>query len=104
MIPMKVYRHSDLRSETDAESTAADLLLLHLTANGVKQTRIVEVGYTGPDPTLDRQVVNTLIDDFIDDSIRSRCEASARSARFLPGLRSKVDPRRNLSNMSASTI
>ncbi|HEU5231784.1 MAG TPA: polysaccharide biosynthesis tyrosine autokinase [Terriglobales bacterium] len=81
--------------ETEAESAAVDVLLLHLAANSVKQTRIVEVSYTGPDPQLNAQIVNTLVDGFIDDSIRSRYEASTRSARFLSSqltdLRTKVE-------------
>ena len=80
---------------TAAESAAVDILLIHLAANSVKQTRIVEVSYTGPDPQLNAQIVNTLVDGFIDDSIRSRYEASTRSARFLSSqltdLRSKVE-------------
>ncbi len=86
---------SNSGNETATESAAVDLLLLHLTANAVKQTRIVEVSYTGADPVLDAQIVNTLTEGFIDDSIRSRYEASTRSARFLSNqlsdLRSKVE-------------
>jgi uncharacterized protein involved in exopolysaccharide biosynthesis len=82
-------------AETAAESVAVDVLLLHLAANTVKQTRIVEVSYTGPDAQLNAQIVNTLVEGFIDDSIRSRYEASTRSARFLSSqltdLRSKVE-------------
>lgn len=81
--------------ETTAESAAVDVLLIHLAANSVKQTRIVDVSYTGPDPQLNAQMVNTLVDGFIDDSIRSRYEASTRSARFLSSqltdLRTKVE-------------
>ncbi len=87
--------HSDSGDETEAEGAAVDVLLLHLTASAVKQTRIVEVSFSGPDPALSAQIVNTLIDGFIDDSIRSRYEASTRSARFLStqltDLRSKVE-------------
>jgi len=82
-------------SETAAESAAVDVLLLHLAANTVKQTRIVEVSSIGPDAQLNAQIVNTLVEGFIDDSIRSRYEASTRSARFLSSqltdLRSKVE-------------
>ncbi len=81
--------------ETAAESGAVDILLSHLAANSVKQTRIVQVSYTGRDSRLDAQIVNTLVDAFIDDSIRSRYEASTRSARFLSGqltdLRTQVE-------------
>ena len=81
--------------ETEAESAAVDILLVHLAANSVKQTRIMEVSYTGPDPQLNAQIVKTLLEGFIDDSIRSRYEASTRSARFLSSqltdLRTRVE-------------
>jgi capsular exopolysaccharide synthesis family protein len=55
----------------------------------------VEVGFTGPKPELDSKIVNTLVDGFIEDSIRSRYEAATRAAKFLSGqladLRTKVE-------------
>ncbi|HKR29957.1 MAG TPA: polysaccharide biosynthesis tyrosine autokinase [Terriglobales bacterium] len=95
LIPATPPSESSELGETAVESAAADVLLFHLAANTVKQTRIVEVSYTGPDAQLNAQIVNTLVDGFIDDSIRSRYEASTRSARFLSSqltdLRTKVE-------------
>lgn len=95
LVPTTQPSESSELGETEAESAAVDGLLLHLAANSLKQTRIVEVSYTGPDSELDAQIVNTVVDGFIDDSIRSRYEASSRSARFLSSqltdLRSKVE-------------
>jgi len=93
--PSPQHSRSSESAETRTESAAVDVLLLHLAANSVKQTRIVEVSYAGPDPELNAQIVNALVDGFIDDSIRSRYEASTRSARFLSSqltdLRTKVE-------------
>jgi GumC protein len=93
--PVAPPSQSSELGETAAKSAAVDVLLLHLGADSVKQTRIVDVSYTGPDPQLNAQIINTLVDAFIDDSIRSRYEASTRSARFLSGqltdLRTKVE-------------
>ena len=78
---------------TDILSAMADVLLSGVSVTPVKQTRVVEVSFTGPIPDLDAKIVNALVDGFIDDSIRSRYEAAGRSAKFLSGqlsdLRSK---------------
>jgi len=74
---------------------AVDVLLAGVSVTPLKQTRVVEVSFTGPIPDLDAKIVNALVDGFIDDSIRSRYEAANRSAKFLSGqlsdLRSKVE-------------
>ena len=77
-----------------AESAAVDAFLLGLSVHPVKDTRVVEVGFTGPKAELDAQIVNALVDGFIEDSIRSRYDAATRAGKFLSGqladLRTKV--------------
>lgn len=74
---------------------AADVLLYGLSVRVLKETRVVEVSFTGRKPARDAQIVNALVDVFIEDSIRSRFEASNRAATFLSGqltgLRVKVE-------------
>jgi capsular exopolysaccharide synthesis family protein len=83
------------QSATKAESAATDVMLLDLSVHPIKDTRVVEVSFTGPKPELDSKIVNTLVDGFIEDSIRSRYEAATRAAEFLSGqladLRAKVE-------------
>lgn len=81
-------------SVSEVESAASDTLLSRLTVHPLKDTRVVEVSFTGSKPEQDAQIVNALVDDFIEDSIRSRYESATRAAKFLSGqladLRAKV--------------
>jgi polysaccharide biosynthesis transport protein len=83
------------QARVDTRSAAVDVLLSGISVIPLKQTRVVEVSFTGPVPDLDAKIVNALVDGFIDDSIRSRYEAANRSAKFLSSqlsdLRSKVE-------------
>ena len=80
---------------TEAASLATDSLLSGLSVRPVKDSRIVDVSFTGPKPDVDARIVNTLIDGFIEDSIRSRYESATRAANFLSGqlaeLRARVE-------------
>lgn len=82
------------QNSTAAETAAVDALLLNLSVQPLKDTRVVQVSFTGSNPELDAKIVNTLIDGFIDDSIRSRYEAATRASKFLSGklidLRAKI--------------
>lgn len=79
----------------DVESVAVEALLSGLSVRPIKNTRVVEASFTGRDRNLNARIVNTLVDAFIDDNIRSRYEAANRAARFLSGqlaeLRAKVE-------------
>ena len=83
------------RSVSEAESAVVDALLRDLSVHQLKDTRVIEVSFTGPKPELDTKIINTLIDNFIEDSIRARYEAATRASQFLSGqladLRSKVE-------------
>ncbi|HVH88574.1 MAG TPA: hypothetical protein VM912_17785 [Terriglobales bacterium] len=76
---------SNVSNLTPLEDAAIDVLLAGLSVNPLKQTRIVEVSFTGPNPEPDAKIVNAMVDGFIDDSIRSRYEASTLSAALLSG-------------------
>ena len=82
-------------SAPDPESTAMEALLAGLSVKPIKNTRVVEVSFTGRDRTINATIVNTLVDAFIDDNIRSRYQAANRAATFLSTqlseLRTKVE-------------
>ena len=86
---------SDNSPQYASETVATNLILAALSVTPIKNTRVVEVSFTGADRYLNSKIVNALVDDFIEDSIRSRYEASNRAARFLSGqlneLRAKVE-------------
>src|SRR5256885_840486 len=88
-------RERAAQAAVDTVGAAVDVLLAGTSVIPLKQTRVVEVSFTGPIPEMDAKIVNALVDGFIDDSIHSRYEAATRSARFLSGqlneLRSKVE-------------
>jgi len=69
--------------DTDPESLAVEALLSEVSVKPIKNTRVVEVSFTGRDRNLNAQIVNALVEAFIDDKIRSRYEAANRSAKFL---------------------
>lgn len=79
----------------DPELTAVEAILAGLTVKPIKNTRVVEASFTGRNRNLNAAIVNTLVDAFIDDNIRSRYEAANRAAKFLSTqlseLRAKVE-------------
>jgi len=76
-------RHFPSGQDADPESIAVEALLSGLSVKPIKNTRVVEVSFTGRDRNLNATIVNTLVDAFIDDNIRSRYEAANRAAKFL---------------------
>lgn len=80
---------------TAAESNAIDTFLRNLSVVPKKQTRVVDVSFSGRDPKLAALIVNLLADDFIEDNIRSRYDSANRAIQFLSGrltdLQMKVD-------------
>ncbi|HWY67670.1 MAG TPA: polysaccharide biosynthesis tyrosine autokinase [Terriglobales bacterium] len=84
-----------LRDASDSETTAVEALRFGLSVKPIKNTRVVELSFTGRDRTLNAMIVNTLVDAFIDDNIRSRYESANRAAKFLSAqlseLRTKVE-------------
>lgn len=87
-------RHFPSFQDADPESIAVEALLSGLSVKPIKNTRVVEVSFTGRDRNLNATIVNSLVDAFIDDNIRSRYEAANRAAKFLSAqlseLRTKV--------------
>lgn len=49
----------------------------------VEETRLVEVNYTSPHPVLAADVVNALVEEFINYSVETRYEATQQASEFL---------------------
>lgn len=73
----------DTRLRNDRIRSAAKILLDHLTVDPQRLSRLVEVGFTSPEPNLSAQVVNTWTRLFIDMSLNRRFEATSYARNFL---------------------
>ena len=73
-------------SETEAAArhrSLADSLRSRIRVSPVKGTRIVEVGFTDPDPKYAADAVNTISDAFIEMNIETRYKATEQATEFL---------------------
>lgn len=74
---------------------AATMLLAHLQVRPQRQSRLVELRYTSPDPALAQQVVNAWGTAFIQTTLDRRYEASSYARQFLEQrlaqLRQRID-------------
>ena len=67
----------------DVESRLARRLQGGVGAQPVKNTRLIEVSYTGPDPALAASIVNTLTEEFIEQHLEGKYDATTRASDFL---------------------
>jgi capsular exopolysaccharide synthesis family protein len=67
----------------DSYSFLADVLLWNLSVRPVEDTRLVNVFYTSPLPSLAAEIVNTVIEEFINYSVETRYEATQQASDFL---------------------
>lgn len=85
----------DLANRTALESIALRSFHKHLSVIPIRNSRLIEVSFTAPDPVLAQLVTNSLVTQFIDHNYRSRytstMEASAWLATQLGDLRQKVE-------------
>jgi succinoglycan biosynthesis transport protein ExoP len=67
------------------EETAllASRLQAGVEAKPVRNTRLIEVSYTGPDPQLAARIVNTLSEEFIEENLEGKYDATTRASDFL---------------------
>jgi capsular exopolysaccharide synthesis family protein len=61
----------------------AESLMKAISVKPVRLTRLVEVGYSDPDPEMAAQTVNTLFEAFIDLNVEAKYEATAQASEFL---------------------
>jgi succinoglycan biosynthesis transport protein ExoP len=69
--------------ETAAQSRATDEFLSNLTVTPVRNSRLVDVKYELSDPTLATHIVNTLVKNYIDQSLEHRFTASKEAGDWL---------------------
>jgi len=91
IVTLRWLRPKSKTAETDGEITMgieaetiyAGLLLKKLSVHPVPETRLVDVSYVSPHPRFSADVVNTLVQEYIDYSIESRSEATQQTSDFL---------------------
>lgn len=69
--------------EPNLYSAYAFTVLGGLSVSPIEETRLVDVSYTSSHPVLAADIVNTLIEEFINFSIESRYEATQQASEFL---------------------
>lgn len=63
----------------------AELLLLHLSVSPVRLSRLVDIGFTCPDPQLSMRVANAWTQNFIAITLERRFDATSYARKFLEG-------------------
>jgi succinoglycan biosynthesis transport protein ExoP len=58
-------------------------LLKHIRVNPIRGSRLVEVGFSSPDPKLSMQIANAWIDHFIESNLARRFDATSYARTFL---------------------
>jgi len=69
--------------QPDSYSVLAYAVLGGLKITPLVETRLVEIGYTSPYPALAADIVNTLVEEFINYSVETRYEATQQASEFL---------------------
>ena len=62
-----------------------DRLQENLSVQVLRNTHLVQVSYTHPDPELAARIVDTLVEEFIEQTLESRYEATNKVTEFLSG-------------------
>jgi succinoglycan biosynthesis transport protein ExoP len=66
-----------------AESAALGFFQDHLTVSFVRKSRMLEAKFASPDPSLSMQVLNTLMEQFVESDFKNRYDAIARASELL---------------------
>jgi capsular exopolysaccharide synthesis family protein len=64
-------------------SSMAGVVRSKIEVNSIRDTKLVEVSYTSPYPALSAELVNTLVEEFIDFSVEKRYENTQQASDFL---------------------
>jgi capsular exopolysaccharide synthesis family protein len=85
----------DLANLTLAESLALEKFRKNLSVSSVRNTRLVELSYSGQNPRLAQLITNTLVAKFIDQNYRHRYTTTMQASEWLSAqlsdLRKKVE-------------
>jgi capsular exopolysaccharide synthesis family protein len=72
---------------------AAGILMSGLSVEPVQRSRLVKVSYDSPNPQIAAKVANAVADNFIDQNLERRYEASSYARKFLEGRLSQIRER-----------
>ena len=67
------------------ERVLVDRFLENLSVQALRNTHLVEVTFTNRDPQLAARIVDTLVEEFIEQTLESRFEATTKVTEFLSG-------------------
>ncbi len=65
------------------EKEAVEILLKNVTISPIRQSRLVYVSFTSPDPNLSQRVTNSWTDNFIESNLARRFDATSYARTFL---------------------
>lgn len=65
------------------EKKAVEILLKNVTISPIRQSRLVYVSFTSPDPNLSQRVVNSWTSNFIESNLARRFDATSYARTFL---------------------
>lgn len=85
-------RKSKEEENIDPYLKLADSLKESLEVSPVRDTKLVEVGFTSPDPKFAASLVNSVSEEFVDFYIEKRYQTTQRASRFLE---EQIDDLRN---------
>jgi polysaccharide biosynthesis transport protein len=72
-----------LANHTPEESVALGAFRRRLSVNAVRDSRLIEVGFSSHDPRLAQTVTNTLVDEFINRNYRNRYRTTMQASEWL---------------------
>jgi succinoglycan biosynthesis transport protein ExoP len=82
-------------SRENIREQAIDRILAGLSVMPIKDSRVVEISYTSPDPEEAARMANTITDQYIDYNFQAKYDATSRATDFLQkqlvDLKSKVE-------------
>jgi polysaccharide biosynthesis transport protein len=87
---------------TNAENTALRYYQEHLSVALVRKSRVLEVKFSTPDPHLSAQVVNCLVDLFIEGNYKARYDAIMHASEWLSHQMDDIREKAVLSNRALS--
>ena len=76
---------NSLQVDAPFESSLLDRFRSGLKLSVVPRTRIVEIHYSHPDPRLAAQIVNTLINTYIEENFKTKFESTMQTSDWLSG-------------------
>ena len=91
-----------LATLTPAEAVALDKFRKNLSVELLRNTRLVEVGYSSHDPALSQQVTNAVVARFIDDGFKHRYTTTMQVSDWLSGQLDGLRKRLQDSNQAVS--